>query len=120
MMDERRLAPRIDHKIPVVVRQRRRVFRVQTKNLSATGAYCTFPSFVPPMTKLKVRLRLDMGTQKQTITGHGVVVRVNPPSFRRQCSAYHVAIFFSDLSNEDRTTVARYVLRHLQLAPSRE
>lgn len=117
-MEERRSAPRVDHQIPVVIGQRRRSVIVQTKNLSASGAYCTFANFVAPMTKLQVRMQLDLDGRSQTIACQGVVVRVNPPSVRRRCSAYDVAIFFNDLSDEDRTAVARYVLRHLRTSAS--
>ena len=115
---ERRSAPRVDHQIPVVIGERRRSFIAQTKNLSASGAYCTFANFVAPMTKLQVRLQLDLDGRSQMIACQGIVVRVNPPSVRRRCSAYDVAIFFNDLSDEDRTAVARYVLHHLRTSAS--
>ena len=118
-MQERRSAPRIDHRIPLAVKERTQSFVVQTKNLSASGAYCAFSHFVAPMTKLQERLQLEVEGQARSIECQGVVVRVKPPAFRRRISAYDVAIFFSDLSDEDRATVARYVLRHLQLAASR-
>ncbi|MBI4354672.1 MAG: PilZ domain-containing protein [Candidatus Omnitrophica bacterium] len=117
-MDERRSAPRVEHQIPVVVKERQRSFIVHTKNLSASGAYCTFANFVAPMTKLQVNLQLDQLGRPQTIACQGIVVRVNPPSFRRRCSAYDVAIFFNDLSDQDRTAIARYVLRHLRASTS--
>lgn len=119
-MEERRSAPRIAHRIPLAVRARHKSFIVQTKNLSASGAYCAFSHFVAPMTKLQVRLQLEGEGQARAIECHGVVVRVKPPTFRRRTSAYDVAIFFSDLSDGDRAAVARYVLSHLQLAASRE
>ena len=120
MTQERRTAPRVDHQTPVLIKARRQSFTVQTKNLSASGAYCSFPHFVAPMTKLQVQLQLEMGRQTHLVTCHGIVVRINPSAPRRKCSAYDVAMFFNDLSDADRATVARYVLRHLQLAPSRE
>jgi hypothetical protein len=117
-MDERRLAPRVDHQIPLVVKERQRSFIARTKNLSASGAYCTFANFVAPMTKLQINLQLELPGRTQTIACQGVVVRVNPPSFRRRRSAYDVAIFFNDLSDQDRTAIARYVLHHLRASAS--
>ena len=119
-MQERRSAPRVDHRIPLAVKERSQTFIVQTKNLSASGAYCAFSHFVAPMTKLQVRLQLEVEGHSRAIERQGVVVRGKPPAFRRRISTYDVAIFFSDLSDGDRATVARYVLRHLELTASRE
>ena len=119
-MQERRTAPRIDHQIPVTVKARRESFVVQTKNLSASGAYCVSSSFLAPMTRLNIQFRLKAGDRSHEIACRGVVVRVNPPSPQRRYAAYDMAIFFSDLSDEDRAAVARYVLRHLQLVSPRE
>lgn len=118
-MQERRSAPRVDHRLPLVVKERDRSFVVHTKNLSASGAYCVFPRFVPPMTKLHIRLQFDVEGRTRAIECGGVVVRTSPPAPRRRLAAYDVAVFFSELPDEDRAIVARYVLRHRQLTSSR-
>ena len=120
MTMERRRAPRIETRLPVTVTGQGKAFLVQTKNLSATGAYCAFKQFVRPMTKLRVRMEVTSGSHPCIISCEGVVVRVDPPKPSRHHKHYDVAIFFHDLADDDRFSLARYVQEHLNPISSDE
>ncbi len=109
--DERRRGPRISHQIPVTLGNGFEGGTCSTKNLSASGAYCTVRRFIPLMTKLHINLELSASSR---IRCGGVVVRVNPPSPDPHRTQYEVAIFFNELTEHDRVALARYVDHHLQ------
>ena len=117
---DRRRAPRVDTNLPVTVTGQGKPFLVQTKNLSATGAYCTFRQFVSPMTKLGVRLEIAGSASPRAIRCDGIVVRVDPPKPSRTRHHYDVAIFFQGLEDDDRFALARYLQRHLRRTAASE
>lgn len=90
----------------------------QTKNLSAAGAYCTVERFIPPMTKVALRLEIPDGGRSRTIRCAGVVVRADPFIATTERGAYHLAVFFTDLSERDRTAIGRFVQRRLSAGSS--
>jgi hypothetical protein len=49
----------------------------------------------------------------QTISGEGVVVRIEPPKPSPRRRSYNIAIFFSGLSDRYRGLLAAYVEQHL-------
>ncbi|MBI2885366.1 MAG: PilZ domain-containing protein [Candidatus Omnitrophica bacterium] len=116
--DDRRRAPRLAEHLPLTLGDGPEGISVQThtKNLSASGAYCTVNRFVRPMTKLKIKLDLP-GAPAVHIYCEGVVVRVEPPHEQAGVSEYHIAIFFSDLAERDRLLIAGYVQRRSQTPP---
>ena len=120
MTTDRRRAPRVKMALPLTVTGQGKAFLVQTKNLSATGAYCAFRQFVSPMTKLRVRVEVTTGSHPRIISCEGVVVRVDPPKPSRDQKHYDVAIFFHDLADDDRFSLARYVQEHLKPISSDE
>ncbi len=110
---ERRSAPRITSRLPLTLADHAHEFVARTKNLSASGAYCTVRQFVPPMTKLQIRLELTPSSRPVHIACLGVVVRTEPASPRPQASDYHIAILFQDLTERERSAIARYVQQQL-------
>jgi len=109
--DERRRGPRISQQIPVTLGNGFEGGTCYTKNLSASGAYCTVRRFIPLMTKLHINLELSASSH---VRCGGVVVRVDPSSPDPHRTQYEVAIFFNELTEHDRVVLARYVDHHLQ------
>ena len=108
---DRRRAPRLAEQLPLTLADGPDGINVQTqtKNLSASGVYCTVNRFVRPMTKLKIGLELPTTPHPARIYCEGVVVRIDPPHEQAGTLEYHIAIFFSDLTDRDRSLIARYV-----------
>lgn len=111
--EERRHAPRVAKALPFAVAHGVGEFVTKTKNLSASGAYCTLRRFLPPMTKLHVRLEVPANPHARQIACQGVVVRVEPPRHQPRQRRYHMAIVFQDLADRDRAAIARFVQLHL-------
>ena len=107
---ERRRSPRLDHTIPVKISSDDVEIVTETKNLSATGAYCRVNKYLEPMTKLKIHLLLSLKkNQKPTtkkITCQGVVVRTEAVP---NSDYFHTAIFFNDITPKDGQVLKDYV-----------
>jgi hypothetical protein len=84
-----------------------------TENVSASGAYCIVSRFIPPMTKVQIRLELPTEQGSRPLRCQGVIVRIDPPHASPQQRRYQVAIFFNDLSERDRAHLAHFVQQRL-------
>ena len=115
---ERRKAPRVAERVPLALSDAGAEFQAETQNLSTSGVYCTLDRFVPPMTKLQLRFELPDGARRITVCCSGVVVRIEPVIANAERGRYHVGIFFSDLSQPERTAIERFVCQRLAAAPS--
>jgi len=113
MSQERRRAPRTAERIAVSISDAASAFQAETKNLSASGAYCVIDRFIPPMTKLQLQFDLPDGTRHTSVRCSGVVVRVDPVVANAERGRYHIAIFFNDLAEKDRAAIGRFVGQRL-------
>lgn len=110
---ERRRAPRTDERISLAITGTDGVVQTETKNISASGAYCTINKFIAPMTKLEMQFDLPDGNKRTTIRCSGVVVRVEPVISSADRGLYNVAIFFNGLSEQNRQSISRFVQQRL-------
>ena len=115
---ERRRSPRVDERVALSLSDAGTELRTETRNLSASGAYCTLDRFLAPMTKLALRFELANGSRRVTIRCSGVVVRVEPVIASAERGQYHVAIFFTELAERDRAAISRFVSQRLSAASS--
>ena len=118
MRKERRHSPRAAEQIAMMVTEDHAGLRAETKNLSASGAYCTLDRFIPPMTKLQLQFELPNGSRPLSIRCSAVVVRVAPLITSAQRGQYQVALFFSDLSDRQRSAITRFVHQRLRIPAS--
>ena len=110
---ERRQAPRVDHRVPLGITGEGTTLQTETVNLSAAGVYCTLDRFLAPMTKLQLDYEVPDGARRVRIRCTGVVVRAEPVIANADRGRYHIAIFFTDLSDRDRSVLSRFVQQHL-------
>jgi hypothetical protein len=106
---ERRGAPRALHRVPLAILGDGTVLQAETVNLSSTGAYCTIDQFLPPMTKLQLEFELPEGSRHARVRCAGAVVRAEPVVATPEKGRYNIAIFFTDLSERDRSAISRFV-----------
>jgi hypothetical protein len=89
---------------PVVVRGR---------NISCSGVYCHIDRYIAPFQKLHlsmiIPIRENGRVHNEVIQLEGVTVRVEPETEDPDVLDYHVAIFFENLSKEDRNLISTYV-----------
>ena len=115
---ERRRAPRIAERVALAITDGGTELTTETRNLSASGAYCTLDHFISPMSKLQLRFELPQGTRRTTIRCAGVVVRVEPVIAGAERARYNTAIFFTELSERNRSAISRFVRQRLSATPS--
>ena len=115
---ERRRAPRVPERVPVALTDEGKAFHTESENLSATGVYCTLDRFMPPMTKLQVQFELPDGARRVCVRCKGVVVRVEPVIANAERGRYHVAVFFTELTERHRAAISRFVSHRLSARPT--
>ena len=110
---ERRQDPRVNERVSLAIRDASAELVGETKNLSASGAYCTLERFIAPMTKLELKLELPNETHPTLIRCQGVVVRVEPVVSNADRGRYHIAVLFTELKKQDRAAIERFVRQRL-------
>ena len=118
MSQERRQAPRVDERVTVAITESGAAVQAETRNLSTAGAYCTLDRFIAPMTKLQLEYELLNGTRRVRIRCSGVVVRVEPVVSNQEHGQYNIAIFFTELTEHDRSAISQFVRQRLSAQPS--
>ena len=115
---ERRRAPRAAERVAMAIQEAGAELTTETKNLSASGVYCTLDRFIAPMSNLQLRLELPDGARRRMVRCTGVVVRIEPVIANADRGRYNVAIFFTELSERDRSVISRFVRQRLSATPS--
>lgn len=104
--EERRRFPRIkDEGLSLEVKLGDFDTITHTLNISASGIYCKLNKEIPLMS----RVRLVLVLPGRRLEVDGVVVREHPVIIDGQTKHYDVAIFFDNLNEKDRETIADYV-----------
>ena len=102
---EKRLYPRVEHKLPIKVAANGYDFITTTKNVSCVGVYCRIKKYVPPFTRVLVRLSLPV-----LVECKGVVVRTED---EEKGDGFNIAIFFNEISEDQRKKIGRYISQFL-------
>ncbi|MCM8797588.1 MAG: PilZ domain-containing protein [Candidatus Omnitrophica bacterium] len=112
-LKERRLYQRIEHAMPVKIIANGYDFLTSTQNISCVGAYCNIPKYIPPFTKVMIKLSLPLRTREKTdncdIECKGVVVRTED----HQQNGFNIAIFFNRINEEQRKKISQYLTQFL-------
>ncbi len=100
--DERREHQRFPVVLPIVSLHGDTEIEMRTANISLGGAYCHVNHYIPEMTKLALRIRIDSRSVKRPdwLEAEAIVVRIEPN--RRGADDYHVAMFFTNMKPETR------------------
>jgi len=110
---ERRLHPRLEHRLPLEMAVNGYDFNTQTHNLSCVGAYCRINKYMPPFTKVSIRLNLPknigQAQKDRVVECQGVIVR----SEDGPEGGFNVAIFFNQIQDKERMKLSRYVNQFL-------
>ncbi len=110
---ERRLHPRIDQELPLKLQVNGYDFKTTTENVSCVGTYCHIDKYVPPFTKIYVKMRLPVRSGRlnrdSDVQCKGVIVRTED----LDAGGYKVAIFFNDIKDDQKQRIARYVNQFL-------
>ncbi|MDD4953593.1 MAG: PilZ domain-containing protein [Candidatus Omnitrophica bacterium] len=101
---ERRIYPRIRQQLPLKVAADGYSFATSTQDVSCIGAYCQIAKYIPPFTKVMVKLDLPKAAMECT----GVIVRTDDKEDK-----FNIAIFFNQITETQRNRISRYLNRFL-------
>jgi len=108
---ERRKHPRLKEILPLKIREAEFDISTETKNISASGAYCSVDRFLAPHTKLAIQLLLPFEREKpKQINCKGIIVRTE----KNLNNTYNIAIFFNEIKRSDQIKISQYVSSHLK------
>jgi len=106
---ERRIHPRIDRELKINVAANGYDFVTSTQNISCAGAYCTIDKYIPPFTKLSIKLSIPLTKnrlrQNCDINCHGVIVRSEDDPNGK----FNIAIFFDKIQEQPRQKIVEYI-----------
>lgn len=109
LKNERRLYPRIDHKLALKIAANGFDCCTTTENISCLGAYCRIDKYIPPFTKILIALTLPVkptGDDSDCrLECKGVVVR----SDDAPAGGFNIAIFFNEIKEPQRQKISRYL-----------
>lgn len=106
---DRREFPRFAVKIPLSLAisndSREEACDATALNVSSNGVYCTVDRFLPIFDRVLLTFVLpeEFDPACHLVSRcEGVVVRVDPEEEQPDCSEYHVAVYFQNLSRSER------------------
>ncbi len=106
---ERRKYPRFTQRLPIVLAANGYDFNTTTQNISCVGAYCHIDKYVPPFTKVLVKMNIPHGAGKvdtdHNVECKGVVVRTEDDSNK----GFNIAIFFNEIKDIERKKISHYI-----------
>jgi PilZ domain-containing protein len=110
---ERRKAPRVAGDFILQLRGPESDQPVRVKDISTSGVCCIAPAALPEMSRVHLEIRLphDTNGNGKPLAAEGAVVRCEP-----HASGFDVAIFFLEISSENRAAIARFVESRLARA----
>ncbi|MFH1457711.1 MAG: PilZ domain-containing protein [Candidatus Omnitrophota bacterium] len=110
---EKRQYPRIEQSLPLSVVANGYDFATTTQNVSCVGAYCHIHKYMPPFTKVMVKLNLPVatanGTKNYSVECRGVVVRTQDENR----GGFNIAIFFNEIRESERQKISEYINQFL-------
>lgn len=113
LKEERRLYPRVDTQLPLQIAANGYKFATSTQNVSGSGAYCHIDKYIPPFTKLAIKMLLPVVSENKrkeyNIDCKGVIVRTND----EEQGGFNIAIYFNEMDQNQREKISRYINQFL-------
>ena len=110
---ERRISPRINKELPINVIANGYDFVSNTQNVSCLGAYCHIDKYVPPFTRVKIKMNLPMQERglrnDKEVECEGVIVRSEDAA----SGGFNVAIFFNRIKEAPKSRITDYINQFL-------
>jgi hypothetical protein len=110
---ERRRYPRIEQALPIKIVANGYDFATSTQNVSCIGAYCHLDKYIPPFTKIAVKVTLPLTTGNRIgnvdVECNGVIVRTEDD----KSGGFNVAIFFNGIKDNQRKKISQYINQFL-------
>lgn len=107
---ERRQYPRLEKNLPLKIAANGYDFATTTQNISCLGAYCRIDKYVPPFTKILIKLNLPLIDKKErqkycAVECKGVIVRTED----EDKGGFNIAVFFNEIKDNQRQKISQYI-----------
>jgi len=107
---ERRRFPRIEQNLPLKIGANGYDFVTYTHNVSCVGTYCRISKYIPPFTKVSIRLSLPIsgeGREKKIheVECEGVIVR----AIDGKDGGFNIAVFFNRIKDIQLEKISQYI-----------
>ncbi|MCF7907689.1 MAG: PilZ domain-containing protein [Candidatus Omnitrophica bacterium] len=116
-MKERRKSTRINKVLSVKLSDSEFDILTETKNISATGAYCPVSKPLDLMTKLRLVLLIPIQKNRtktiKKISCEGIVVRLETTKDKGKYP-YRAGIFFNEINDQDKKSLLSYIQSSLK------
>jgi len=110
---ERRQHPRIEKELPIKILANGYDFTTATQNISCIGTYCHINKYIPPFTKIAVKITLpfmkNQDRENCNVECKGVVIRTAD----EKRGGFNIAIFFNEIKNTQRQKISQYISQFL-------
>lgn len=110
---ERRKFPRLEVSLPVKIAANGYDFSTTTQNISCVGTYCRITKYVPPFTRVGIKMNLPIREKKQRrdyqVECKGVIVRSEDESG----GGFNIAVFFNEINQNQKKIISRYLNQFL-------
>jgi c-di-GMP-binding flagellar brake protein YcgR len=120
-MEERRKFQRIVGSLPLKLGGEEVDIVTETVNIGGGGLYCKVNKYIPVMTKFKVIMLIPeqnkKGKKLNRIDCEAIVVRIEPEYPEENRKEYNIALFFNQISKQDRQKIEKYVSEKKQETP---
>jgi len=103
---ERRQYPRVETKLPLNIAADGYDFTTTTHNISCVGAYCHINKYIPPFTRLAIKMSLN---KAGSVECNGVVVRTDD----EKNGGFNIAIFFNSIKEAQKQKITQYLKSYL-------
>lgn len=108
-LSEKRKTPRVEEKLPIKIMEGESGIIVETKNVSASGAYLVMDKPMPLMSKVMVILLIpECEGKNNKVRCGGTVVRTYPTTLNDK-TFYETAIFFDDITEKSKNIISKHV-----------
>lgn len=106
---ERRQYPRIEQQLPLKIVANGYDFSTTTQNFSCIGTYCHINKYIPPFTKVVIKLVLPTMADRQNnnsgIECKGTIVRTEDEIK----GGFNIAVFFNKINDTQRKKISQYI-----------
>lgn len=109
LKSERRESPRINQELPLKVAANGYDFSTSTQNISCLGAYCNINKYIPPFTRVMIKLTLPLANGAAVnpcdVECKGVIVRTEDTP----AGGFNIAVFFNHIRDEEKKKISQYI-----------
>jgi len=107
---ERRQFPRIEQRLPLKIAANGYDLATSTENVSCLGTHIVVEKYIPPFTRIMIKLTLPLGgNNKSSVECKGVVVRTDD----EKDGGFNLAIFFNNIQDAQKHKISQYLNQFL-------